>query len=506
MLALLWSSLALATPFPPRMALETQTLVPGELASFYVTGAPPGLPVTLLRSLGGPGAGPCRPAQGVCLDVLPALQVVGTRTADVWGRVTFQATVPSLPPDDAWWQAVALGPGVGFVSEVVYLPVATPCVDDAAEDDDTSSTATLATGTFHRVSCPGDSDVWRIPVAAGSYLRADLSSDAEADGAVRVDVMLSLSVREAASTLYDGVGTAAVANTTTFGQTATVTVTAAADEHAAGIPYTLTLASAPRPTCGGYAQEPDDTVSEATLMTDGASVQGHACRFDPDYLAFDAQAGDAIQVDVDYDRSRDDCLLLTLYDPSGAVIDEGDYSCHSRVARVAPVTGRYTARLTFEEDDALGGGVPYTATVLAAPRVPCPIDAFEPNDTGPTAAPLAPGTYTGLGGCNADGIDWYAVDLLPWQQIEVEIPYASVDEGDGSIGLLLVDGPVPNADIYDHTLFDEQYNNGSRRRIHTSPTGGTVYVVVPSTSDTGVWQKSYRTVGGTTYDLVVQVR
>ncbi|MCA9572059.1 MAG: hypothetical protein KC656_29675, partial [Myxococcales bacterium] len=94
-------------------------LVPGETATYTISGADPGETVILGGSLQGTGVGPC-PAQlgGLCVDLVPPLVNLGSAVADGSVVATVTVPVPALPVGtDVAVQAVARL-GVGGASSV----------------------------------------------------------------------------------------------------------------------------------------------------------------------------------------------------------------------------------------------------------------------------------------------------------------------------------------------------------------------------------------------------
>ncbi len=96
------------------LLLSVDPLVPGALTSFEVQGGVPGEPVHILFTLAGTGTGPCFGVLGgLCLDLLPPFQILGSPIADATGRVAFEVPIPlGLPPVAVDFQAlVQAGPG-----------------------------------------------------------------------------------------------------------------------------------------------------------------------------------------------------------------------------------------------------------------------------------------------------------------------------------------------------------------------------------------------------------
>lgn len=133
----LWSADGTGAP-PVELALTVPELVPGEVSTITVTGAPVGAELYLVT--GAPGDGPCPPVlDGGCVDVTrPA--VLGTAIADDLGDAAFELAIP---------EALALGTTPTFqvvsrdpaLSEAITSRVVAP---DAKTDfvlDDLNSTS-----------------------------------------------------------------------------------------------------------------------------------------------------------------------------------------------------------------------------------------------------------------------------------------------------------------------------------------------------------------------------
>lgn len=93
------------------LAMTVDPLVPGQAATWTVTGLNPGETVYIARSGAGLGAGWCPPAAGgLCLDLLDPVELHAQRTADGSGVATVTFTVPATAPAGLTFgfQAVAL--------------------------------------------------------------------------------------------------------------------------------------------------------------------------------------------------------------------------------------------------------------------------------------------------------------------------------------------------------------------------------------------------------------
>lgn len=102
--------------------LAVSDLVRGQSATFTVSGAEAGDAAWLLLSLAGEGRGACPPQMGgLCLDLLPPTQIVGSATVGAGGGAAWTLTVPPGAPRVAVsFQAVLRrGPGGSGTSKTI---------------------------------------------------------------------------------------------------------------------------------------------------------------------------------------------------------------------------------------------------------------------------------------------------------------------------------------------------------------------------------------------------
>jgi hypothetical protein len=92
----------------PRVHLDVDPLVPGQAATFALTGAQPGETVFFLSSFGGVGLGPCVPSLGgLCIDLLPPVRRFRSLVTNANGAASFSIDVsPGVPPLTVGFQAI----------------------------------------------------------------------------------------------------------------------------------------------------------------------------------------------------------------------------------------------------------------------------------------------------------------------------------------------------------------------------------------------------------------
>ncbi len=177
------------------ITLTSDPIIPGDDVTYTVTGAGPGETIHIARSTVGLGAGPCFGTQdGLCLDILPPVDLQASMVADSFGTGTITQTIPERVPigADVWFQAVVPRGSSGF-SWIKSPPYAT-VVQNASQ--------TLADLD------PGDLVITEIMLDPGAVPDADgqwfeitnaTAQDANLDGLVISDGVFNFTVT---GTLY----------------------------------------------------------------------------------------------------------------------------------------------------------------------------------------------------------------------------------------------------------------------------------------------------------------
>ncbi len=362
------------------------------------------------------------------------------------------------------------------------------CGDDAFEENDArANAADLQPGTQSDLTiCSNDDDWYAIDLAAGDGLTATIFFDdaagdldlqlVDAQGRILASSVSVLDNEEATVGMVETAGTYYVRVYGFLGAANT---------------YDLDLdVIGGGTTCTDDAQEPNDSSNRARLITAGTRQDLIACPDDDDWYAVALQPGQILEVLLDFSHADGD-IDLQAFDPNGARIDEStSVTDRERIAFRATTAGTYTFRVF----GFLGDSNTYDMTVNVLSADACLEDDFEDNNTGEDAAFISPfqDLYLGLGFCQAAGTpqeDWYAVDLLPGENIDVFI-FFSHDVGDLDLEL-----------YYDGTAAEDRIDrslsiNDAENVFDIDSLGGTYYIRVFSFDDAAISSE---------YDLVLDV-
>jgi len=96
-------------PPPGASLIAPANICPGANGTFTTTGVGVGAPVTYVYSFAGLGVGPCHPGLGLCLGLLPPVQIAGQEFGDGFGYTSLDVAVPFGAPQVVYVQAVETG-------------------------------------------------------------------------------------------------------------------------------------------------------------------------------------------------------------------------------------------------------------------------------------------------------------------------------------------------------------------------------------------------------------
>lgn len=292
------------------------------------------------------------------------------------------------------------------------------CQGDSFEPNDTAGAASIIeSGTLNAAACADDDDWYKVAVGAGATLRVSAAFD-NAQG--NLDLFLYQIDGQTLLDSSEGVGdTESVEVTTASSEVFLIRV--AAQSLAGESPYSLTLDIQGGSAGCSDAFEPNDTAPTASPVTAGHNEALSLCADDDedDYYSIDLDAGDAITVTLGF-NTQDADIDLQLYDEDLTyLMGSASGTDNEDLTFTVTGTGSYIIHVyTFRGE----GAAAYTMDIAVdSGAAPSCSDVFEPNDTLATAAPLAPGTYTGLALCDiTNENDYYAVDLEAGERIEAD--------------------------------------------------------------------------------------
>jgi hypothetical protein len=187
----------------------------------------------------------------------------------------------------------------------------------------------------------------------------------------------------------------------------------------------------PGPTlCFDDASEQNDTQGTAWPVSLPYSDAGlRVCPNDDDWFEFPVSVGAEIYVDalfVDADGDVD----IYLHRPDGTQVGASiSTSDDESISHTATTSGDYAVRVYLYGGTPLAGNA-YTLEISTS----CTDDAFEDNDTQPTASGVTlPFSQAGLRACPNDD-DWFSFPVSAGDQIQVDAVFSHAD---GNVNVLL---------------------------------------------------------------------
>ncbi len=296
-----------------------------------------------------------------------------------------------------------------------------PCVDDVAEDNDTTATATAIENgvAVDAHACGGDDDWYALDIGNGCVVSASLELVAPADGTLDPLKNLNLVLVNADSGAVVGSGSG-------FGTRDALNVAVpGAGRYAVrvngnsstDVDYRLSVAT----SCGtdvvcpvdDVREDNDTAITAADLDGNGVAFSGAVCGDDSDFFAVDTEAGcmSDVQVSFEHDRGDIDLELHTKTEPSVRVANSNTTSDRERLVRVVDPATTVARVLLFQGADTNAGNA-YRVSVdsICLSDLACPgDDPFENNDTRQTAAKLEQNSEVLGAVCGIDE-DFFAFD------------------------------------------------------------------------------------------------
>ena len=315
----------------------------------------------------------------------------------------------------------------------------TTCVPDVFESgggNDSAATATAASivpvgAAFAASLCPGDDDFYRVDLAAGEALAAELSFDP-----THADFDLLVVDATAGDVLADssGVTSPEVARVRT--STARGVVVRVRPFGASTGDYQLHLTRIAPFVCAADASEPDAVLGDAVHLATTQSLPATSrtlCLGDVDSYVVSLLDFERLIVHAAYDATDLDLRLEVL-----------DETATTELARAPVSVGGSTLTYDARGDETVvvrltaadNTSAPYMVSVARENQVQCTADDSEENDTAATAAPL-PAAGTVLNLCGSDQ-DFFAVEGTAGKSLTVDLSFLQSD-GDLDVSILGID-------------------------------------------------------------------
>lgn len=286
--------------------------------------------------------------------------------------------------------------------------------DDAGDNSDFATPTDIEPGTYDElILCPGDLDIYRLEVEAGTVVTFDARFSQEAG-----DIELQLFLPDG-ETLIDSARSATDNERirVELGSPTTLLLRvflARPEPRAVG--YRLVVTTSEGEACTDDPLEPNDAPDQTAPLSVESPVAGQICAANPDWFTLsDVPIGSRVELELDFAPSLGD-LDLEVYRPAeptpifrSASLDESE-----RLSFPATFGGDFLVR-------AFGKGTdqnPYSLRARIFPDDPsavCPDDPEEPNDGPATAATIGmpsgelPFVIEGTRSLCPGDEDWFAV-------------------------------------------------------------------------------------------------
>ena len=353
----------------------------------------------------------------------------GDNEAAAWTNAT-GATVTTIIEVSAWDQGAIPVTCDDYDLRVTLGPAACSLgVDDGFEPNDSCASAVpLATGLYHDlVASTGSADFYRVPVAHGDRLTADLLYGDDAQGSLIVELYDGPACTSRVA-LGTGGGSATISWANATGSTADTTLVVRPAVGSTCNEYSLSLTTAADP-CLQVADdnlEPNDTCASAAAINAGSLTGLFVSSFAPDHYRVTIAPGDRLAADVHY-AAAGASLAAELYSDAACTLmvdsmgGTGDERVEYANATGAPLDVFLLVRVDTTSPT---NCTTYDLDVAFLPDLCLSMsdDALEPNDDCAGATLLAPGSYTALYVHEADP-DYYVTDVAPGHRLTIDLFY-----------------------------------------------------------------------------------
>ncbi len=292
------------------------------------------------------------------------------------------------------------------------------CVTDAQEEDDNPAQATaLNPGAFVNATLCDEVDHFRVAVTRNTELVVEVAS-LPSLGSVNVDIFdaAGSTLLASGSPIHNATR---ARHTSNINGAVIVRVTPRGGYRG---PYTIGLQPVgANASCLSDLNEPDED-DPTPIGGNGGLRRGAVCDESVDRFSIDLDAGDKLDLNLDFDEGAGD-LNLALIGPNNATVATSTSSAPGRSKEI--IGANITASGTYEihvTPAQIGQRAAYDLTWRTLPSINCVNDAREPDDDVNQARPIAPGLLTSLHVCSGDE-DWSFITLRAGQTIEINLAY-----------------------------------------------------------------------------------
>ncbi len=258
----------------------------------------------------------------------------------------------------------------------------------------------------------------------------------------------------------------------------------------AGTPYSSDVVQVEvGATCAEDAFEDNDTLATSTPAITGLLPNQRSCDGDDDWYRISVAAGERLEVDTFFQHAQGD-LDLRITDAAGTwLANAASLTDNERAVYTSPTAQTLYIQVVMTND--LGGSVgnDYNLQIAKVPGAgTCLPDAFEPNDTAGTAAPVTTSLYSSLTACSRVQDDYYEITVPSGMTLDVRIFFTHAE---GDMDLFLYDSSGGFLGQSSGTTDQEQV-------VWTAPGTTVVRIRTQLYTDTG-------TTPGNVYDMLVDL-
>lgn len=248
-----------------------------------------------------------------------------------------------------------------------------------------------------------------------------------------------------------------------------------------------------QPGCGADIYEPNNSVADNVVLTAGSYTDLTSCStLDEDWYIVMVPPGKRLDASAMFDHIGDGDLDVGLWlDPSGPAVSSNGSGDVESVQWTNTTTQPVPVALQLIlYADTGGPGLTYDLDIDLVTVAVCTEDFFEPDDTIPTSSPTGPGQFSGLTLCSTGDNDYFEIDLLSGQTLNVDVLFSHA-EGDIDLYLRSVSGT---------TLAPITSNTDNESLTWIAGNNQTVYLRVTLFQDRG------SSIVGNVYDMNITIQ
>ena len=187
-----------------------------------------------------------------------------------------------------------------------------------------------------------------------------------------------------------------------------------ASDHA----YKLEISITDGISCLSDPFEENNTKETASLVTGGAIENTILCMNEEDWFKFELDNTKTVELSLDA-SDKTAKMRMVLFNSSESQV-EGYFGVGEPILRSDLESGTYYIKFTNTEENLI---IPYSATLNINSIQQCEPDSYEPNENLAQAKEVTASLYENLTFCDAEGEDWFKINLNSNDTIKVTLNY-----------------------------------------------------------------------------------